>query len=155
MVMAGYSGTPLARKLGIKEAHLLAGVDGPPDFVAQLDLPPGARVMPSLGHVPLDVIVLFARLRDELYVNFIKATKHLTPNGSLWVAWPKTTARKRFGIASDITEDVVRAVAFPQGFVDTKVCAIDELWSGLRCVLRLENRPKPTKGGGGKDHRRR
>jgi len=145
MVTAGYSGTPLARKLGIKEGHRVAVLHAPPDFVDGLALPPGARVLGRLGRGPLDLVVLFVRMRGELEDSFGAVAQHLTPEGSLWVAWPKTAARKRLGIASDMTEDTVRAVAFPHGFVDVKVCAIDEVWSGLRCVLRVENRPKVQK----------
>lgn len=146
MALAGYSGTPLARKLGIKEGHRLAILNAPDDFLTQLDLPMGVQTTDSLGRVTLDMVLLFVRLRRELEAGFPRAAKRLTPEGALWVVWPKLTARKRLGIVSDITEDTVREVAFPNGFVDVKVCAVDEVWSGLRCVLRLENRPKAKSG---------
>jgi hypothetical protein len=143
---AGYSGTPLARKLGIKEGHLLGLVNAPPGFAEGLDLPGGVRVVTELGRLTLDVVVLFVLQQAELRAAFPKMARRLCPDGSLWVSWPKITARKKLGLDSDMTEDAVRAVAFPNGFVDIKVCAVDEVWSGLRCVLRRENRPpSPSK----------
>lgn len=137
---AGYSGTPLARKLGLKEESLVALIDAPAAFAASLDLPPGARVVTAVGRQTLDVIVLFVHHRRELERAFPKLSERLAPTGAIWVAWPKLAARKKLGIDSDVTEDVIRAVVLPTGFVDVKVCAIDDVWSGLRCVLRRDRR---------------
>ena len=140
--MVGYSGTPLAKKLGLKEQHLIAVLNAPDGFIDGTDFPMGCNVQEKLGKVPLDVVICFVTLKAQLQAAFPKAAARLKPEGGLWIAWPKLSARKKGGPNSDMTEDAVRAVAFPQGFVDNKVCAIDDVWSGLRCVLRIENRPK-------------
>lgn len=140
MATAGYSGTPLARKLGLKEGALVGLVNPPANFQEQLDLPEGVRLVTELGRLTLDTAILFVLHEAELRAAFPRIAKRLSPSGSLWVSWPKLAARKKRGIESDMTEDAVRAVAFPNGFVDIKVCAIDEVWSALRCVLRRENR---------------
>lgn len=136
--MAGYSGTPLPTKLGIREGHRLCVVGAPRDFGDALgELPVGVTVARSLGARPHDVIVTFVKTRAELDERFAAAKARLDPSGGLWVAWPK----KASGIATDVTEDVVRRVALDAGLVDNKVCAIDATWSGLRCVVRLADRP--------------
>jgi hypothetical protein len=125
---AGYSGTPLPRKLGIKEDSRVTLVGAPPDF--QLDapvVPPGAD---------LDVLVFFVTERHDLQRRFDEVAALLQPAGGLWIAWPK----RRSGVATDLTENVLRDVGLPKGWVDNKVCAIDDTWSGLRFVRRLENR---------------
>jgi hypothetical protein len=141
--MAGYSGTPLPRKLGIKEGNRIALLGAPKGFADGLELPDGVRAATTLGKSPLDLALLFVRTRAELAATWKKVTGGLTPEGALWVAWPKKSARAI--IPSDMTEDFVREVALPTGWVDNKVCAIDDVWSGLRCVLRVENRPKLAK----------
>ena len=137
--MAGYSGTPLAKKLGIKEGHVVALVAAPSGFERMLaGLPAGVRVVREIRRKgDFDVIVLFATSRSDLESRFRGAAERLTAAGGLWVAWPK----KASGVATDMTEHVVRDVALPRGLVDNKVCAIDDVWSGLRLVYRLENRP--------------
>jgi hypothetical protein len=136
--MAGYSGTPLATKLGIKARHLVALFRSPPEFEQTLaDLPEGVRVQTGLaGKAPLDVIVAFVTKRAELERQLPALRRRMAPACGLWVAWPK----KASGVATDMTENVVREVALPTGLVDNKVCAIDDTWSGLRLVIRLENR---------------
>ncbi|HYV48537.1 MAG TPA: DUF3052 domain-containing protein [Myxococcaceae bacterium] len=144
--MAGYSGTPLPKKLGLKEKQRLALVNAPAGFSLGA-LPDEVETATSLkGKQPLDVIVLFVRARAELEKQFVPASKRLTPAGRLWVAWPK----KASGVKTDLTEDVARQVGLPEGLVDNKVCAIDETWSGLQFVWRLENRPRssPRSSGG-------
>jgi len=137
--MAGYSGTPLPKKLGLKEAQRLALLNAPAGFSLGA-LPDGAQTSTKLaGKEPLDVIVLFVKARAALQKQFAPAAKRLTPAGRLWVAWPK----KASGVKTDLTEDVAREVGLPEGLVDNKVCAIDETWSGLQFVWRLENRPRP------------
>jgi hypothetical protein len=141
--MAGYSGTPLPRKLGIKQGDRIALLGAPQGFADGLELPERVTARAALGKTPLDLVLLFVRTRAELAAAWNKATAGLTPAGALWVAWPKKSARAI--IPSDMTEDFVREVALPSGWVDNKVCAIDDVWSGLRCVLRVENRPQVAK----------
>lgn len=141
--MAGYSGTPLARKLGIKAGHRVALLDAPADFHAGLDAPEGVSLERSLGgKKPFDVIVLFAMAERDLAQRFAPTAKRLQPNGGLWVAWPK----KASGVATDVTENAVRGVGLAAGLVDNKVCAVDAAWSGLRFVVRRADRPKPSRG---------
>ncbi len=135
--MAGYSGTPLAKKLGIKEGHVVALLSAPAAFERTLEgLPPGVRFARAAKGTA-DVVLLFAKSRADFEERFEKAALAITPSGGLWVAWPK----KASGVATDMTEHVVRDVALRAGLVDNKVCAIDGVWSGLRLVHRLENRP--------------
>jgi len=136
--MAGYSGTPLVQKLMIKPGHRLALLGAPDGFSKVLGaLPEGVTVAEKLGAAH-DVVLLFVTARSALEKRFAKTAKQLDPAGGLWVAWPK----KASGVATDVTEDVVREIALAAGLVDVKVCAIDETWSGLRCVYRLVDRPK-------------
>ncbi len=136
---AGYSGKPLLAKLGIVEGHRVALLSAPDPLPDGLErMPAGATVATRLGGKPFDVILLFATRRADLEKRFEPAARALEPAGALWVSWPK----KASGVATDITEDGVREVALPAGLVDNKVCAVDQTWSGLRCVWRLENRPK-------------
>jgi hypothetical protein len=139
--MAGYSGTPLPQKLGIKPGARVAFVGAPAGFAVALGaLPPGTSVDEGLAG-PHDVIVFFARSRKDLERRLPGLERALDPAGGLWIAWPK----KSSGVPTDVTEDVLREVALPRGLVDNKVCAIDETWSGLRLVVRLENRPASRK----------
>jgi hypothetical protein len=134
---AGYSGTPLPRKLGIKPGHAVAVLGAPPGFADGLAALSGARVAASLpSDGLLDVIVTFVRWREELETQFPALRRHMAPACGLWVAWPKRAAK----VPTDMTEHVVREVALPAGLVDNKVCAIDEVWSGLRLVIRRELR---------------
>ena len=138
--MAGYSGTPLFRKLGIKDNHLVVLMQAPEGFESMLaPLPAGVLIqtaLPAAGGA--DVIVFFTRSRVELARRFGSLVRALSADGGLWVAWPK----KASGVATDLTEDGVRAIALEAGLVDNKVCAIDDTWSGLRLVVRLRDRPK-------------
>jgi hypothetical protein len=129
----------LAAKLGIKEGSHAALVGAPDGFEALLaPLPPGSRVNRRLGKPgALDIIVVFVKRRAALEASWDRLTAALTPAGMLWVAWPKKVSK----VPTDMTEDVVRAIGLPRGWVDTKVCAVDEVWSGLRLVLRVSNRP--------------
>jgi hypothetical protein len=136
--MAGYSGTPLPQKLGIKEGHQFAVIDAPKDFLRTLgELPGGVTLhgeMPSKG--PVDVVVWFVSRRSDFERRLGSIRGRMASAGGLWVAWPK----KASGIVTDMTEHVIREVALPTGLVDNKVCAIDATWSGLRLVIRLEHR---------------
>ena len=136
--MAGYSGTPLPKKLGIKDGHFVFFSGAPKDFGATLGaLPKGVTVSSRLSRGPVHVIVLFAKSIAALKKSFAPAARMLDKAGGLWVAWPK----KASGVATDLDENVVRAVGLGAGLVDNKVCAIDATWSGLRFVYRVEDRP--------------
>lgn len=135
MSTAGYSGTPLPKKLGIVEGTTVAIVNDPGHASELLEpLPPGVRVVRTAKQA--DVVLFFTTTRRELEKRMPTLGKAIHPDRSLWVAWPKRSS----GVATDITEDTLREVALPLGLVDNKVCAIDETWSGLRLVWRRELR---------------
>jgi hypothetical protein len=135
---AGYSGTPLVRKLGIKPDARVGLIGASEDFDATLgELPPGVSVRRRLGGQPFDVIVAFYRGRAELERRLAALVRALDPAGGLWIAWPKRAS----GVPTDLTDNVVRTLGLATGLVDNKVCAIDETWSGLRLVYRLRDRP--------------
>jgi hypothetical protein len=136
--VAGYSGTPLPQKLGIKPGARVALVDAPAGF--GLALPAEARLVDGKTR-DVDVIVWFVTARATLAKRLAPIAARMQPAGGLWIAWPK----KASGVATDMTENIVRDVALPTGLVDNKVCAIDDTWSGLRLVVRLENRPPKTR----------
>jgi hypothetical protein len=133
-VSAGYSGTPLPRKLGIEPGHRVALL-GAPDGFALADLPEDVRIVRRAGGTA-DVIVSFHTARDDLERRLGTLRALMAPASGLWIAWPKRAAK----VETDMTEDVVREVALPTGLVDNKVCAIDATWSGLRLVIRLRDR---------------
>jgi len=133
---AGYSGTPLARKLGIKEGHAVALLKAPTGFETTLEGLPDGVTIRTAARGTNDVVVSFHTRRDDLAARLPKLVEAMDVDGGLWVAWPK----KSSGVATDITEDTVREFALPMGLVDNKVCAIDETWSGLRVVWRKELR---------------
>jgi hypothetical protein len=133
---AGYSGTPLVAKLGIKADNKVALLGAPEGFDDTLGpLPDGVTVTRRLGG-HRDVVVLFTTERAVLAAKLERLRAAIAPDGMLWVAWPKKAAK----VPTDVTEDVVREVALPTGLVDTKVCAIDATWSGLKLVIRKELR---------------
>ena len=135
---SGYSGTPLPRKLGLQTGHRVTFLGAPEGFSRTLGaLPAGVEVFSGLEGGPFDVAVLFVVQREHLELAFPATAQRLKPSGGLWVAWPK----KASGVPSDLTEDRVREVAVGSGLVDNKVCAIDDVWSGLRCVYRVKDRP--------------
>ena len=134
--MAGYSGTPLAKKLGIREFSRLTLLSAPADFAATLvPLPEGARVLRG-ARKRVDVVLFFARRRLELQTAIDSLPGRIEPDGGLWIAWPK----KASGVATDLSFDVVQAIGLGAGLVDNKICAVDEVWSGLRFVHRLADR---------------
>jgi len=134
---AGYSGTPLPRKLGIREGSRLLLVDPPADFAATLgDLPPGVELVEA-GAGAVDVAILFAVGAATVRARFADLAASLEPAGGLWIAWPKRSS----GVATELDENVVREIGLADGLVDNKVCAIDATWSGLRFVWRLRDRP--------------
>lgn len=135
---AGYSGAPLVRKLGVKTGARLALLGAPPGFETTLgELPAGVSIRRQ-ARGPVDVIVAFFVLRRDLERRLPALCAALAPAGGLWVAWPKRTS----GVATDLTENVVRELGLAAGLVDNKVCAVDETWSGLRLVYRLRDRPR-------------
>lgn len=137
---AGYSGTPLPTKLGIKPGAAIV-VIGQPDYGKLVSpLPVGARVVTRMPKQP-EFVHLFATARTELAKHLDRLRPMLVPDGTIWVSWPKRAS----GVATNITEDVIREVALPLGFVDVKVCAVDETWSGLKLVIRIELRPNGGK----------
>jgi len=141
---AGYSGTPLVRKLGIKPGARLRLIGAPDGFDTTLgELPPGVRVRRRLSGARSDVIVAFHARRAGLERRLPGLASALDPAGGLWIAWPKRAS----GLPTDVTEDVVRALGLAAGLVDNKVCAIDDVWSGLRLVYRLRDRPGRAGGG--------
>ena len=134
--MAGYSGRSLVEKLGIKSGTQIAIVNAPRGYRKTLGkLPPGVSVASAARGV-LPFIHFFTPHRDELEGKLPAMLRALTPDGALWVSWPKKSAKAD----TDITEDTIRAVALPLGFVDIKVCAVNDFWSGLKLVVRKELR---------------
>ena len=133
---AGYSGTPLARKLGIKPGHRVGTFGAPRGFVDLLDLPEGARLVTS-PRAPCEVLIVFAADESRLEARFGAAIGLLPADGGLWVAWPK----KSSVLMTSLTFDIVQRHGLDSGLVDNKVCAIDDDWSGLRFVVRVDDRP--------------
>jgi hypothetical protein len=134
--MAGYSGTPLPKKLGIKEKYRVAFVDLPADVRSELRDALRACNPASDGHGPLDFAMLFVKSQAELKKQFARTAKQLAPAGMLWVSWPKKTS----GVTTDLDENVVREIGLDAGLVDVKVCAVSEVWSGLKFVIRVKDR---------------
>lgn len=134
--MAGYSGTPLAKKLGIAPSMTLVAIDAPAEYRAWLGkLPSGVSIVSSSSRAPRAVHV-FAVERAVLEKRLRALRRRLEPAGFVWVSWPKKAAR----VDTDITEDTIREIALPLGFVDVKVCAVSEVWSGLKLVIRKSER---------------
>jgi len=135
--MAGYSGTPLVKKLGIKPGFNIAFVNAPSGFAKELDLPSDVTVN-LRSKKPLDFVQLFVKSDKELKTEFCEYAKRLEASGMLWVSWPK----KSSGVATDLSEGTVRAIGLAAGLVDVKICAVDEVWSGLKFVFRLRDRAR-------------
>jgi hypothetical protein len=135
--MAGYSGTPLTKKFGIKEGFNLRFVNAPAELDNELDLPANVTVN-SPARKPFDLVLLFVTTKSDLERTFSKYSVKLRPAGMLWICWPKKTS----GVAFDLSDNVVRELGLAKGLVDVKVCAINEVWSGLKFVIRLKDRPK-------------
>ena len=134
--MAGYSGTPLAKKLGIKERFRVALVEVPSDVKGEIrDSLAGCSLAKNLEG-PLDFVFLFTQSRQDLERKMKRAAAALAAAGMLWVAWPKKTS----GVVTDLTEDVVRGIGLRAGLVDVKVCAVTEVWSGLKFVIPVARR---------------
>ncbi len=135
---AGYSGTPLPKKLGIKRESRVLLAGAPAGFLATLGpVPEGVEFVAEAGG-PVDVILLFVEREAALRDAFPRLAARLVPNGGFWVAWPK----KASGRPTDLTFDVVQGVGLGHGLVDNKICAVDETWSGLRFVVRVKDRAR-------------
>lgn len=134
--MAGYSGTPLAKKLGLREGQRIALHGAPEGFLRTLDPLPAGIVWCADLRATVDGVLLFAPMAATLEAVLLPAAAALTPAGMLWVGWPKRASK----VPTDLTEDRVRAFGLAAGLVDVKVCAISEIWSGLKFVRRLEDR---------------
>ena len=134
--MAGYSGTPLPKKLGIKDGFRLCVANTPPDYLTLLDpLPAGVKISVKEQK---DVALwhFFTKSAEELRKCLPVMMSQIKKDGKIWISWPKKSSK----VPTDVTDDVIRDVALPLGLVDVKVCAIDEVWSGLKLVIRKENR---------------
>jgi hypothetical protein len=130
--MTGYSGTPLAKKLGIRDGARVYASGAPANYRALLaPLPEGVRFAAKAG-ATTDLAHVFATRRAELARSLATLRKALAPDAVVWVSWPKKSSK----VATELTEDTVRELALPLGFVDVKVCAVDETWSGLKLVVR-------------------
>ena len=134
--MAGYSGTPLAKKLGIQSQFRVAFFRLPPEVKAELE--DNLALCRAGGPGPLDFVVIFVKSQAELRQQFPHFARQLAPAGMLWVSWPK----KSSGVTTDVAEDDVRGIGLEAGLVDVKVCAVNEIWSGLKFVIRVKDRPK-------------
>ncbi len=140
--MAGYSGTPLVKKLGFKEGFRVGFVNPPKDFQNEIaPLPSGVQIAVGQLTKSLDMIVLFTDSQRVLKREFSRLAGKLAINGMLWIGWPKKTS----GIAGDLSENDVRQIGLDAGLVDVKICAINEVWSGLKFVYRLKDRKRLAK----------
>lgn len=134
--MPGYSGTPLAKKLGIKESFCVKTKNAPEDYLEILEPIPNGVSFSTTQRKDVDVWHLFTKKKVELKKQLEIAQKQIKQDGMIWVSWPK----KSSGVASEITEDTIREACLPMGLVDIKVCAVDDTWSGLKLVIRKELR---------------
>ena len=135
--MAGYSGTPLAKKLGFKEGFRAGFVNPPKGFRKDLgNLPANVEICGEPLRKPLDLIVLFSDSQQVLKREFPSLAKKLAGNGMLWISWPK----KSSGVITDLSDNSVREIGLAAGLVDVKVCAVNDIWSGLKFVYRLKDR---------------
>lgn len=137
--MAGYSGTPLVKKLGIQEGSKLFLAGAPENYLKWIAPLPKAVTICSRMSSDADLVHLFCTEKSQLQKLLRACLDKLKPNGVIWISWPKKASK----VTTDITEDRIREIALPLGLVDIKVCAIDEVWSGLKLVIRKENR-KPV-----------
>jgi hypothetical protein len=133
---AGYSRTPLAKKLGIKSGSKVFAVDPPGNYAELLAPLPEGAIIKALPQPESDIIHLFTNTREGLFKNLSNCRDLIKQDGAIWVSWYKKAAK----LPTEITEDTVREAAFPLGLVDVKVCAVNEKWSGLKLVIRRENR---------------
>ena len=136
--MPGYSGTPLAKKLGIKSGFRVKTTNAPPNYLALVEPVPDFVSFSRKFRREIDLWHLFTTRRAELAKHLGACQKQIKQDGMVWVSWPKKSSK----VPSEITEDTVREIALPLGLVDVKVCAVDDVWSGLKLVIRKELRAK-------------
>jgi hypothetical protein len=134
--MPGYSGTPLPKKLGIKPGFKVCFADPPPEVLAELKSELAGCEIAIKGKTPLDFAMVFTKSKAPLTKEFQRISRLLAPAGMLWVSWPK----KSSGVPTDLDENIVREIGLSAGLVDVKVCAVSEVWSGLKFVRRLKDR---------------
>ena len=136
--MAGYSSTPLPKKLGVKENQRIALINAPANFERELGaLPYNTKLVKRLV-APLDLVLLFVDREKDLAKHFPELAKKLSTNGMIWIAWPK----KSSGVQTDLVFERVQRIGLDCGLVDVKICAVDDIWSGLKFVIRLRDRNK-------------
>ena len=140
---AGYSGTPLKQKLGLKDGFNVVVVNEPSGFRDLLDTGPDEITFKASLRGDVDVVVAFVTRQAELQTRREQLAKAIFPDGAIWVAWPKKASK----VPTDMTEQTVRDVGLPRGLVDNKVCAVTDVWSGLRLVIRREHRAARAAGG--------
>jgi hypothetical protein len=128
----GYSGTPLAKKLGIKAGTTLLSIGAPDNYLKLLAPLPDDLVLAKRPSATVDVVHLFTTQQQDLAKQLAGLRKTLKPDAAIWISWPKKASK----VPTDVTEDTIRSVALPMGLVDIKVCAVTEVWSGLKLVLR-------------------
>lgn len=133
---AGYSGTPLWKKLGIREGATVLTVNAPANYAALLSSLPSNVSFVEKIVPPVDFVHLFVTTKAELATQLPKLFGELASGGVIWVSWPKKTAK----VKTDVTENTIREIALPLGLVDVKVCAVDAVWSGLKLVIRVAKR---------------
>ena len=134
--MAGYSGKALVQKIGLKAGHRLALAGEPKDFIKELAPLPDDVIIVTGGNKPLDCVILFASEAHGLEARMVRWAKRLAPAGMLWVTWPKKASK----VVTDVTEAMVRQTGLDVGLVDVKICAVNDIWSGLKFVRRLKDR---------------
>jgi Protein of unknown function (DUF3052) len=134
--MPGYSGTPLPKKLGIKDGFQLRLIEAPREVVAELKSSLDNCRLARDAKAPLDFAMLFTKSAASLKKEFTQLAQNLAPAGMLWISWPKKTS----GVSTDLNENLVREIGLAAGLVDVKVCAVSEVWSGLKFVRRLKDR---------------
>ena len=134
--MPGYSGTPLPKKLGIKDGFRVSLIDAPAEVIAELKPSLENCKIAKDGETPLDFVMLFTKSGTALKREFGRITKSLAPAGMLWVSWPKKTS----GVPTDLNENIVRDIGLASGLVDVIVCAVTDVWSGLKFLRRLKDR---------------
>lgn len=132
----GYSGTPLAKKLGIQASHCVLLLGAPEGYARLLEPLPAAVQFVSRPSSKVDMAHVFVTHREELAAKLVGLRKKLKPDAALWISWPKKASK----VPTTVTEDTIRELALPLGFVDIKVCAVNEIWSGLKLVVRKELR---------------
>jgi hypothetical protein len=139
--MAGYSGIPLVKKLGFKEGFLYSVINPPKNFADELQpLPNGTKL--SRGGTDLDLVLIFAKSLRDLQKRLAIAMGQIKPNGMIWVAWPK----KNSGVATELAFDIVQRCGLDAGLVDVKICAVNDVWSGLKFVYRVKDRARVARG---------